>query len=741
MPTQPAPVLVPPPVPSWRDSALPWIYVLFSDLLFPLIAVVILSLLLFFIPQAQEVLFGLIGARTHGPMQSRSASPLIAFLVSAIIFALTVWYASRLLATVGAQERMPDAFGKQPAKGIYAHAIRDAPRLLGAVALACLLGVFLYATIDGALPSVWAGLLSFVIVLAPLVVAYCFRMKGHTCPLRAGAVAASVCMLVFIGIVIATSNLPFLHVLSISLCTWLPFAFHEYTVWRRALLKRRPGGAPDASSPASLRDKLSPLISCFVICVLILAYLAFASTPCIRMIGSASVVLLFVSVWLGGACILLLNLRHFSRSVPGYLSFLITVFTISLPLASSWFSFNPFAEKYGQERLATDNSGGAVPASPTPLAPSTQRRDIIVNAHGGGLRATLFTAELLADLDDQSCGDFGNRILRMSGVSGGSIGIALYQSLRQDFLDAGGWSKCTAQKNQGRPLRNLESSVIAQDHLSTVLARMLTRDLVPGLTPQRGQALIESFQSSYEDALLAAKIKPVPQAGLAKPLNPGNPSAPALPEVFFNSTDATTGFRMWLSNRGQWQNTKSSASGTLPKDYQLAQAVLHSARFPLVSPAGILELDTQKHYFVDGGYADNSGISTLDDTTILKSEISHWLNIDGNPPKPVVERDPEEKDKIFPTAIGALLAVRASQAQISEKRMELKIGKKPTLASINIDAAFKDDVKRKDIAERFRRAPLGWYLTPTTVSDMNLSISHEAAKMCNSVENLCRQPG
>src|SRR5690606_37338373 len=55
----------------------------------------------------------------------------------------------------------------------------------------------------------------------------------------------------------------------------------------------------------------------------------------------------------------------------------------------------------------------------------------VVAAAGGGLRAAYWTALLLAEMDDRTCGQFGRHVLAASGVSGGSLGLALYAAQRR----------------------------------------------------------------------------------------------------------------------------------------------------------------------------------------------------------------------------------------------------------------------------------------------------------------------
>ena len=47
------------------------------------------------------------------------------------------------------------------------------------------------------------------------------------------------------------------------------------------------------------------------------------------------------------------------------------------------------------------------------------------------MRATYWAANLMAEMDDRTCGAFGKHVLAMSGVSGGSLAVAFYAAQRQ----------------------------------------------------------------------------------------------------------------------------------------------------------------------------------------------------------------------------------------------------------------------------------------------------------------------
>ena len=127
----------------------------------------------------------------------------------------------------------------------------------------------------------------------------------------------------------------------------------------------------------------------------------------------------------GSSCRDHVIMRRIARNVPGLTAFAIIVFALVVAFVGE--------ESLGTERLTLSPA----PAAPVPDAgssapgPAPNAPGMPHNAHGGGLRAAAFTAQVLAGADDASCGRFGEQVAAYSGVSGGSLGIATYLVARQ----------------------------------------------------------------------------------------------------------------------------------------------------------------------------------------------------------------------------------------------------------------------------------------------------------------------
>lgn len=426
-----------------------------------------------------------------------------------------------------------------------------------------------------------------------------------------------------------------------------------------------------------------------------------------------------------------------------------------------------------------------------------------IHADGGGLRAALYTAEVLATADDISCGDFGAHVLAASGVSGGSLGIATWAVMRQEFIESEGitaWSECKELRSRYKlpadsivevpgsaegpptPLRLRVFGMLAQDHLSAVLATMLTSDFLwPWSDSKRGQALLDSWQTAAHDVLLVLNGSGWGQRpAFAMPLKDVNAGLNRPPLLMFTATDADSGNRIVFSNS---KLASSSEFENLP----IGVAALHSARFPLISPAGLVDVGKNSVRVVDGGYFDNSGAATLREV-LIKAEAGNLLEgkatvvrIDGNAPdrdnpgcdtfleqlaskgyypagiempkpwttKPSLEFQGWSGTKAFMTArtalanetadaldeshlpslVSATLPLRLDYyagfdqqcAQNLPSRTLLESSAPPECVARNISVCWNGVLAR--------RAPLGWYLSNSAAGGIDLSAMDAAVRL------------
>jgi len=247
---------------------------------------------------------------------------------------------------------------------------------------------------------------------------------------------------------------------------------------------------------------------------------------------------------------------------------------------------------------------------------------ILVSAEGGGIRAAAWTTEVLDRLTAQTQqglpagGEplFTRYLLAGSGVSGGSLGLAIY----------------TASVVQPHPgdVANLEPRarrMLSHDFLAPTLANAFFVDLTQRWLPgawmdDRSRALTRAWESAAREEGLPAFAQPFS----ALYAQAGAPVPPLLPALFLNSTTVEQGKRfiqhpfkpLATPQRQPWTAGFDGSSWLDPR-VPLSEVVLNSARFTYVSPAGTLEANLAnppvpaRLQLVDGGYFENSGATTL----------------------------------------------------------------------------------------------------------------------------------
>jgi hypothetical protein len=252
----------------------------------------------------------------------------------------------------------------------------------------------------------------------------------------------------------------------------------------------------------------------------------------------------------------------------------------------------------------------------------------IVAARGGGIYAASQEAIFLSRMQDQ-CPNFSQHLFAISGVSGGSVGAALFSSLARQFAQNRPWEPCNFDNPTTGVTESHAKSFLEEDFLAPIVAAALFPDLLQRFLPipvgatDRGKALAKGMEQAWQNT----------QPGSENPfeegfLNQWNAQS-AAPALLFNTTEVGNGRRFVISpfpilpsippaaSQTEWfYQTKETfpPSGERAKpvthDLRLSEAAGVSARFPWLLPAAAIARDGKLVRLVDGGYHDNSGIET-----------------------------------------------------------------------------------------------------------------------------------
>ena len=238
----------------------------------------------------------------------------------------------------------------------------------------------------------------------------------------------------------------------------------------------------------------------------------------------------------------------------------------------------------------------------------------LVAAEGGGIRAAYWTAVVLAHLRDQRP-ELAPRVFAISGVSGGSVGAAVYAGLVRDA--AQGPLPCATPGPSGPRLEPCVARILGGSFLAPTLAKLVGPDFAQWFVP----VPVRSFDRAWalEDSWAAAYREATGRDTLAEPFLDAWPGPSAeVPALLLNGTHVQTGRRL-LASPLSWTSKELPETddllAVLGADVPLATAAHNSARFSYVSPAGRLRTaeGQDRGHVVDGGYFENSGAETIHD--------------------------------------------------------------------------------------------------------------------------------
>ncbi|MEL7122424.1 MAG: patatin-like phospholipase family protein, partial [Bacteroidota bacterium] len=251
-------------------------------------------------------------------------------------------------------------------------------------------------------------------------------------------------------------------------------------------------------------------------------------------------------------------------------------------------------------------------------------RIYVMAAEGGGIRSAYWTAGLLVKLQNEFP-DLMRNTYAMSGVSGGSVGLATFNAYYRDHC---------LPSNRKADTTDIKT-ILGEDFLSPLLAGMLFPDMVQRFLPfpiesfSRARQLENSWSNIYEDVI----NENTPNLPLQELWNDNNRFD--LPNLFFNTTRVETGNKSLISNLKldkRYFPAAIDVENVSGKQYLLKSATFASARFPFVTPVAKISDEDGDYWgnIVDGGYFDNTGLHTaLEIHDMIREELKE-KSLDSN---------------------------------------------------------------------------------------------------------------
>jgi hypothetical protein len=527
---------------------------------FPVATVLAGDVVLLFVPQAREAL------RAFGD-GSRFASQVIALWVAYVLWMLSAWYVARLL------------LGR-----------RFEPDLVGI----CTSASFARKLAHG-LPRILAVLAAVPIPLA-LLRDPRLRVLGAVLTISGGVV--------LLGLVFRRQ--------------WARSHHHAWiSRWRATELES-----------FERFDRLSAgawafLVTLFGISFGLLFALPWGMETVARPLGSAAILLSALMSW-----------TIFGGFVLTYLPKSLGYPAVTWALVLAVVAFAPWNENHYVARMAGPDNAlprplPAVFASWLMRRPDPQAPVVFIAAAGGASRAAYWTTSALGLLEDESQSHaypLSTNTFLISGVSGGSVGAAAFVTALDLMRRTG------ARSPRCHSVRQLADAFTGRDDLATVLGLLLFPDMFQRFLPfpvtewDRSRGLEEVWGRDWADVTARCSVsqqRPNPWTRPLTDLYSMPAGSPQLPVLALNATAMNAGLPVLQAD---FQLSRPDviqvfSPGLATRALTLAQAVHNSARFPYVSPAGVVQMTpsarsanaagpmklTYWDRLGDGGYVEASG--------------------------------------------------------------------------------------------------------------------------------------
>lgn len=420
--------------------------------------------------------------------------------------------------------------------------------------------------------------------------------------------------------------------------------------WFATRLSRLPGSEQSLRFVALQRRTRVTVITVIVLTFVLLFAIWWRPVEVTALVTAPALLCFAFASWiLFGDLVLIYYFRHFNLPSMAALPFLLFI------VFSVWNDNHAVAQLDGAPApalradaasrlnawLAERRDAGLLrPGQPFPL--------FLAAAEGGGLRGAYWTAMVLSRLQDDSGGQFGRHLFGISGVSGGSLGGAVFAALVADE-HSGALARAPCAAGAGRGYQACATAVLRRDFLSPVLGYLLYPDMLQRFLPapveavDRARAMELGWRSGWRQAVGSARLDE-----RFDKLWEG-PRGLEVPSLLLNATVVDGGNRFIASNLaidGSFPDAVDAHDPLLDlRRMSLATAVHNSARFSYLSPAGTVHACRNGDgrlapcqpgmtrgpwgRVIDGGYFENSGVETLRDLLFALRPVLRAWRSDG----------------------------------------------------------------------------------------------------------------
>jgi predicted permease len=670
--------------------------------------------------------------------EERGARSIIVFFLATLGASLLSWYCARLLLYLVA----PTAHGE---RGAYGWAARNLPRLAGMIPFVGASRGFNMAERLGGDPAIAAELRRYVDIMA----------------------------------VVALATFLF-FVYRQPILKWVRERLGSSPDDRRDLLARRGN---DAASPVTLppdgggvrrldkkelpRSTLIAVIAAPLLWVAVCAWVTLTNGRALLWVGPLGVILISIASWIIiGNTLLYVGARLAARfrdrgaRVPVPIVTLVFIYWVAinawnLPDNHALRQADGVTEQANPPRYTQALTDWLATRADRPQYANQAYPVFLVAAEGGGLRNAYITAVVLGYLQDW-CPAFTQHTFAVTSVSGGSVGAAVYGALaaaRRAPNEPN--SGCPPDRPQP-PTGAASTYVTAAD--SVLGGDLLTPLLAMGLYPDFAQRFIPASFERWDRArglelALEHDWRAVVGDSVADAVGMSRSfyeliardSSVSVPVLMLNTTHVQTGQRMVVSHvrpdSADFNGLESLAALDASLHPPLSSAAFLSARFPFVTPEGTLTARGGSQRYVDGGYFDNSGATTV--AEMLTARPTEPLPVRMRPVVVLVgftsRKNATKREKYTKQGLNEALTPLRTLMNTRDARGDVAVAQLQTLVERMRQRGDSAEIVEIDLAESGIPLPLGWVISDATRRSMRDSLA--PANYCRSEEKRRRDAG
>lgn len=342
----------------------------------------------------------------------------------------------------------------------------------------------------------------------------------------------------------------------------------------------------------------------------------------------------------------------------------------------------------------------------------------LVAAEGGGIRACYWTTQVLKTLHILHP-EFYRNTFAVTGASGGTVGLSFFYNYL--FEKSGGDLKKIASPAFYAPL----DTITGADYLSGVTYGFLFPDLIQRVIPwpiasfDRAKFLGNGFSHAFaKHTWRDTAFSTLLDESMLAPWQPATLPYER-PVILFNSLYIEEGQKAVFSPYKLTRNYYEDAMDILDETKTLVpmkEAMLSSARFPAITPPGLMMQKTKDGFekyghLVDGGYFENTAVQTAQQTVMMMKSVMSKMDLRGRKFVPVIVALKYGSDtSIHKSSMGAGYEAAPLQGGINTLFRWIDGA---NAMSVKLDSNLKS-IDFKLIKYKGDRIPLGWYISDSS---------------------------